>query len=196
MKSQAREVFEAGIQAHNRTIAALGDQLDKLCEAADMLVQCYRNHGKVLLFGNGGSAADAQHIAGELVGKYYLSRAPLPALALSVNTSVLTAVANDYGFDYVFDRQVRAWASPGDVAVGISTSGNSPNVLTGVRRAHQLGMRTIGLTGADGGQLLSEVEVCLCVPSSDTPRIQEVHILMGHLLCEFVERELFGLGDA
>jgi len=196
MNRKAGEVFEVGLHAHSQAMAALTDHLDKFCEAADMLVECYKNRGKVLLFGNGGSAADAQHIAAELVGKYYLSRPPLPALALTVNTSVLTAVANDYGFDHIFDRQVRAWGCPGDVAIGISTSGKSPNVITGIRRAHAMGIRTIGLTGADGGPLLSEVEVCVCVPSSDTPRIQEGHILVGHLLCEFVERELFGSGDA
>jgi D-sedoheptulose 7-phosphate isomerase len=196
MSGKARGVFDAGLRAHAEAISALVSHLDKFCEAADMLVECYRNRGKVLLFGNGGSAADAQHIAAELVGKYYLSRPPLPALALTVNTSVLTAVANDYGFDHIFDRQIRAWGCAGDVAIGISTSGKSPNVITAVRRARQQGMRTIGLAGADGGPLLSEVEVCVCVPSSDTPRIQEGHILVGHLLCEFVERELFGSGDA
>jgi len=196
VKGKATDVFTTGMRRHCQAVEALAAQLDGLCEAAHMLVECYKNRGKVLLFGNGGSAADAQHIAAELMGKYYLSRAPLPALALTVNTSVLTAVANDYGFDRIFARQVQALGSPGDVAIAISTSGRSPNVISAVRCAREMGMGTIGLTSSDGEQLQSEARVCICVPSSDTPRIQEGHILVGHLLCEFVEQELFGSPDA
>jgi len=146
--------------------------------------------GKLILFGNGGSAADAQHIAAELVGRYKCERRGLAAIALTVNTSALTAIANDYGFEHVFARQVEALGSPGDIALGISTSGDSPNVLRGVEAARLKGMGTIGLTGQSGGELKAKVDYCLCVPSRETPRIQEAHILLGHILCDFVEGEL------
>ena len=149
---------------------------------------------KLFLFGNGGSAADAQHIAAELVGKFQLERHALPAIALTVNTSCLTAIANDYSFDEVFARQIEALAAQGDIAAGISTSGNSPNVLHAIERANAQGVTTIGLTGAKGGKLKLLADRCICVPSEDTPRIQEMHILIGHILCEIVERELFGAG--
>lgn len=149
--------------------------------------------GKVLLFGNGGSAADAQHIAAELVGRYQRERKGLPALALTVNTSILTAIGNDYGFHELYARQVEALGAPGDLAVGISTSGNSPNVLRGLEAARAKGMVTVGLTGKNDGRLKSHVDHCLQVPSSETPRIQEAHVLLGHILCEFVEGALFGV---
>lgn len=142
---------------------------------------------KVLLFGNGGSAADAQHIAAELVGRYRRERRALPAIALTVNTSSITAIANDYDFEHVFARQVEALGAPGDVAFGISTSGNSPSVLRGVQAAKVGRMVTVGLTGRSGGSLKASVDYCLQVPSEDTPRIQEAHILLGHILCEYVE---------
>ncbi len=163
-----------------------------LAQVAARLIEGYQTGKKVLLFGNGGSAADAQHIAAELVGKYYMDRKPLPAAALSVNTSSLTAIANDYAFDQVFARQVEALGNAGDLAIGISTSGNSPNVVEGVRTARHQGMVTVGLTGADGGRLKGHVDYCICVPSKDTPRIQEAHILIGHIWCEAIEQSLFG----
>jgi D-sedoheptulose 7-phosphate isomerase len=171
---------------------ALLKQSRLLAQIADELIRAYRAGGKVILFGNGGSAADAQHIAAELAGRYYMDRKPLPAEALTVNTSILTAIGNDYGFEQIFARQVEALGNPGDIAIGISTSGNSPNVIEGVRAAKRKGMITIGLTGADGGQLKNEVDYCICVPSKDTPRIQEAHILIGHIWCELIERALFG----
>ena len=148
--------------------------------------------GKVLLFGNGGSAADAQHIAAELVGRYRRERKALPAIALTVNASSLTAIANDSSFERVFARQVEALGAAGDVAFGISTSGNSPSVLRGVEAAKSAGLITVGLTGTTGGSLKRAVDYCLQVPSDETPRIQEAHILLGHILCEYVEEALFG----
>jgi len=167
-------------------------QSQLLAQIADELIRAYRAGKKVILFGNGGSAADAEHIAAELAGRYYMDRKPLPAEALTVNTSILTAIANDYGFEQIFARQVEALGNPGDIAIGISTRGNSPNVIEGIRVAKRKGMITIGLTGADGGQLKNEVDYCICVPSKDTPRIQEAHILIGHIWCELIERALFG----
>jgi D-sedoheptulose 7-phosphate isomerase len=146
--------------------------------------------GKVWLFGNGGSAADAQHIAAELVGRFVRDRVALPAEALTVNTSVLTAIANDFGFEQVFARQLEAHARPGDVAIGISTSGRSANVVAGLRTAERLGLRTAALTGGDGGDLREAASECIVVPASDTPRIQECHAVLGHVLCELVEASL------
>jgi D-sedoheptulose 7-phosphate isomerase len=146
---------------------------------------------KVLLFGNGGSAADAQHIAAEFVGRFAFERRALPALALSVNTSCVTAIGNDYGFDLVFSRQIEALGREGDVAIGISTSGNSQNVLQGLSAARKLGLSTVALTGCNGGKLKSAVDHCICAPSNETPRIQECHLLIGHIICELVERTIF-----
>lgn len=163
--------------------------VDQLVRAAELITQALRATGKLVLFGNGGSAADAQHIAAEFVGRFLRERSPLPALALTVNPSAVTAIANDYGYEEVFARQVRAFGVPGDVACGISTSGNSANVIGGLEAARELGMRTIGLSGADGGRMRAVCDECLCFPSASTPRIQEGHILMGHLICEIVEDE-------
>lgn len=158
---------------------------------ADLLVDALREGRKVLLFGNGGSAADAQHIACELAGKFYLDRPPLPAIALTTNTSALTAIGNDYSYDEVFARQVQSLAKPGDVVIGISTSGNSPNVLRGVETAKGLGATTIAFTG-QGGRLEELADYVLSIPSVDTPRIQEGHITAGHIICYLVEQALFG----
>jgi D-sedoheptulose 7-phosphate isomerase len=149
---------------------------------------------KVIFFGNGGSAADAQHLECELAGRFYLDRRPLPAVALTVNSSSLTAIGNDYGFDQVFARQLEGIAQPGDVAVGISTSGNSPNVVRALQKARELGLVTVGFTGRGGGRMRELCDVWLPVDSEETPRIQEGHILVGHIACEMVEKELFG-GD-
>lgn len=163
-----------------------------IAEVAAALIRSYRAGGKALLFGNGGSAADAQHIAAELVGKYYLDRRPLPAIALTVNPSALTAIANDYSFSHVYARQIEAMAKAGDVVIGISTSGRSRNVLEGLGAAKRLGMVSILLTGQDGKPEPGVVDYCIAVPSTDTPRIQEAHILIGHILCELVEVALCG----
>jgi D-sedoheptulose 7-phosphate isomerase len=161
-----------------------------VARAAEGIIEAIRAGGKLLVFGNGGSAADAQHICGELVGRFKRERRGLPAIALTTDTSILTAVGNDYGFDRVFERQVEALCRAGDVALGISTSGNAENVLRGIEKARQLRAFTIGLTGGDGGRLARTADLALVVPSGDTPRIQQVHITIGHILCDLVESAL------
>jgi D-sedoheptulose 7-phosphate isomerase len=161
-----------------------------LADIADRLGETLIRGNKLLLFGNGGSAADAQHLAAEFVGRFLIERRPVPAMALTVNTSCLTAIGNDYGYELVFSRQVEAFGRPGDLAVGISTSGNSPSVIEGIRTARRLGLCTVGLTGSSGGGLKQAAELCVCVPSSATPRIQESHILIGHILCELAEEAI------
>ena len=161
-------------------------------EMAYTMVEALSQGNKIIWMGNGGSAADAQHLAAELVSRFYKERDGLPSLALNTNTSVVTAIGNDYGFDHVFRRQVEALARPGDVVVGISTSGNSPNVLTALDEARRRGLVTLALTGKDGGKLPGRAEVVLVVPSQDTQRIQECHIAILHAICEVVEERLFG----
>jgi D-sedoheptulose 7-phosphate isomerase len=164
-----------------------------IAQTADEICSAIEKGHKVLLFGNGGSAADAQHIAAEWVGRFQRERRPLPAIALTTDTSILTAIANDYGFDQVFARQVRALGQKGDIAIAISTSGNSPNVLLANEVARDLGMVTLGLTGRDGGKLGPKVRYHLNVPHGLSARIQEVHIMIGHLLCELVDNHMKGL---
>ncbi len=189
---QYKALIRSRLQESLATREGILRQLDQIAEIAAVIVAAYRQGKKLLLFGNGGSAADAQHIAAELVGKYYLDRPSLPAAALTVNTSSLTAISNDYAFSRVFARQVEALGQPGDVALAISTSGNSENVIQGIAAAKEKGLVTVGLTGQDGGRLKDVVDYCIRIPSRDTPRIQESHILVGHILCEIAERELFG----
>ena len=184
------KLIEASIAAkrdllHNSVLVSI------VAKVSEVLIKALRQGNKALLFGNGGSAADAQHIAAEFVGRFAFDRPALPALALSVNTSCVTAIGNDYGFDQVFSRQIEAIARPGDVAIGITTSGNSPNVLRAVTAARKIGLRTVGLTGRSGGKLKECVDYCICVPSEETPRIQECHILVGHIISGLVEYELF-----
>jgi len=157
---------------------------------AELIIGAYRNGGKVVLFGNGGSAADAQHIAAELVGKFLLKRQAFPAVALTTNTSIMTAIANDCGYDEVFSRQVEALVTGKDVVIGISASGNSQNVINAIALAMKKGAKTVGLTGGDGGELAKIAELTLIVPSDSAPRIQEAHITIGHIICELVEKEL------
>ena len=177
--------------------AALADQcVDVIAQIARVFVDCLKAGNKVLLFGNGGSAADAQHIAGELVGRYLAERPGLAAIALSDNPSILTAVGNDLGYDHVFARQIEALGKAGDVAVAISTSGNSPNVLRGISAASAQEMKTIGLSGKTGGKMRGMVEICLCVPSDAAPRIQEAHMLVGHIISGIVERAFLPEGAA
>ena len=168
------------------------DFLQKIARTASVMVAAFRADGKVLFCGNGGSAADAQHIAAELSGRFYTDRPPLYAEALHVNSSYITAVANDYGYDEVYARMVQAAGRAGDVLVAFSTSGNSPNVLKAIEVAQKQGMVVVGFTGSSGGKMAALCDVLLNVPSADTPRIQEAHILLGHILCEIVEREMFG----
>ena len=173
--------------------AVLADEafLEKIDEAAQLLVHAFRNGNKALFCGNGGSAADAQHLAAELSGRFYTDRPPLYAEALHVNSSYITAVANDYGYEAVFARMVQAAGQKGDVLVALSTSGNSPNIQKAVETAQEKGMKIIGFTGETGGTMAASCDVLLNVPSTDTPRIQECHILIGHILCQYVEVTLF-----
>jgi D-sedoheptulose 7-phosphate isomerase len=186
--------MEDVISAKLKESADIKLQLDTsvIKEIAEAIIDAYKNKKKVVLFGNGGSAADAQHIAAELVGKYKLIRDPLPALALSTNTSILTACGNDYGYETVFSKQVQAIVEKDDIVIGISTSGTSPNVLLAISAAKEKGAKTVGFTGADKTGLGEAVNIWLGVPSKDTPRIQESHITAGHIICFLVENALFG----
>jgi len=166
--------------------------LSGISRIAQALIEAFRQGNKILLFGNGGSANDAQHIATELVGRFAFDRPALPALSLAENFSSVTAISNDHGFEQVFSRQIEALGRPGDIAIAISTSGNSPNVLHGVVTANHGDLLTVGLTGRAGGKLRSLVKECICAPSEETPRIQECHTLIGHILSQIVEQELFG----
>jgi D-sedoheptulose 7-phosphate isomerase len=171
----------------------LNEQSEALVGAVEEIVHTLRGGGKVLLFGNGGSAADAQHIAAEFVNRYVRERPPLPAIALTTDTSALTAIANDYGTADLFAKQIRALGRAGDVAIAISTSGNSTNVVRALEVCRELHIRTIGLTGGNGGAMAAMVDHLLCVSAtSRTPRIQEAHILIGHVICELVDQMLFG----
>jgi len=170
------------------------DKIGEIECIVESIIEAYKTGGKVVLFGNGGSAADAQHIAGELVGQFQLKRRALPAIALTTNTSTLTAVANDYGYEAVFSRQVEALVNEKDIVIGISTSGDSLNVIEAIEMAKMKGAKTVGLTGGNGGKLAEVADLVLVVPSDSTPRIQEAHITIGHIVCELVESELSGTG--
>lgn len=188
----AREIRES-IQTKQ---ALLDTCVPVVREIADAIVKSLRAGGTLYLMGCGGSAADAQHIAGELIGRFKLERKALPCVAMTTDTSILTSIGNDYGFEHVFVRQVEALVSAGDVVIGISTSGNTAAVLEALRLAKQKGAVTVGFTGKSGGQLKDVAHVCLCAPSSDTPRIQECHITVGHILCGLVENEVCAGADA
>ena len=170
-----------------QSMLANDELLGLLDEAAQACIKCLTSGGKLLLFGNGGSAAEAQHIAAELVGRYLRSRRALAAVALTADTSSITAIGNDYSYDQVFSRQLEALGNDGDVAIGLSTSGKSPNVIAALSTARIKGLTTIGITGGSGGHLPRLVDYCLCVPSSITPRVQEAHMWLGHTLCEIIE---------
>jgi D-sedoheptulose 7-phosphate isomerase len=180
-----RRIIE-GIELNRRLLD--DSALETFAVAVTAIVDVFRRGGKAIFFGNGGSAADAEHLAAELVGRYYLDRRALPAVALTVHTAALTAIANDYSFDSVFSRQMEALARAGDVAVGLSTSGNSENVVRALKTARAMGLMTVALTGNDGGRVKDIVDCCIRIPSSDVPRIQECHALLGHILCELVEQ--------
>jgi D-sedoheptulose 7-phosphate isomerase len=174
---------------HQTVISQLEPLVPAIHLLGNRLCNCLKNGGKILLMGNGGSAADSQHIAAEIVGRYLRKRPGLPAIALTTDTSILTSVGNDFGFEHIFARQVGALCTPKDTVIGISTSGNSANVVAGIEKAGSIGAHTVGLTGVGGGRLAEICELTLAVPSSDTPRIQEAHILIGHILCELLEAE-------
>jgi D-sedoheptulose 7-phosphate isomerase len=177
--------------ATKQSLLSSAETVATIAKVSEMLVDALKRGNKLLLAGNGGSAADAQHVAAEFVGRFAFDRPALPALALSVNTSCVTAIGNDYGFDQVFSRQIEALARPGDVFIGISTSGNSANVLSAVSAAKKMKLHTVALTGLDGGKLKGAADYCICAPSNETPRIQECHILIGHIVSELVEQEMF-----
>jgi D-sedoheptulose 7-phosphate isomerase len=182
----ARQLEESG-----RVLARTAELSPLLGRAAEELIACYRRGNKIMTFGNGGSACDAQNFADELVGRFERNRPPLPAVSLTVNTSDLTSIANDFGYNQVFSRQLEAHAKPGDVAVGISTSGNSPNVLKAVETAKRLGLFSIGLSGENGGKLKGLVDLCVLVPSKTVARIQEAHIAVIQIWCGLIEDALF-----
>ena len=168
--------------------------LDDIVRVAKLCVGLYKTNKKTLLAGNGGSAADAQHIAAELVGRYGFDRPSIPSLALTTDTSNLTAIGNDYGYDFVFSRQLEGMGQEGDIFIGISTSGNSVNIINAFESAKKKGITTVALVGRDGGKMAEMADYSLIVPSDSTPRIQESHILIGHILCDIIEKEIFGEG--
>ena len=175
---------------HLEVAKALQDLSPSVSDAIDMIHSSLAAGGQLLIAGNGGSAADAQHIAAELTGRFFLERQPFRALALHANTSSLTAIGNDYGYEHVFARELSAHARPGDVLMAISTSGNSRNILCAIEAARKTNVSVIGLTGGSGGQMQNACDLCLCVPSKSTPRIQEMHITIGHTICELLEERL------
>jgi len=189
-EQRVRQSIEASIAVKQRLLGS-ADTVSTMAKVSELVVEAMRQGNKLLLFGNGGSAADAQHVAAEFVGRFAFDRPPLPALALSVNTSCVTAIGNDYGFDRTFSRQIEALGRAGDVAIGISTSGNSPNVLHGVAAAKKMGLHTVAFAGCTGGKLKDAADYCICVPANETPRIQECHILIGHIISELVEQSIF-----
>lgn len=190
MSKKIKQIITASIETKQRLLAD-EQLLVTLCDVVDQALLTFKNDGKLLFCGNGGSAADAQHIAAELSGRFYKDRPPLFAEALHVNSSYLTAVANDYGFGAVYERMVKAAGRKGDILFAISTSGNSENILKAASAARAIGMKVVAMTGADGGLLKTKADYLLNVPSDDTPRIQESHILLGHIICELIELKYF-----
>lgn len=189
MKQTITQAFEESIRVKQ---AFLRDNLQALSEAIDAVVAAFRSGNKLLVFGNGGSAADAQHIAAEFTNRFLIEREPLPAIALTTDTSALTAIANDYDYTQVFSKQIKALGKSGDIALAISTSGNSPNVLAAIEVCRQLNIKTIGLTGGSGGKMAGQVDYFLSVSEGkNSPRIQETHILVGHVICDVVDQQLF-----
>lgn len=188
MENEIISILDENIKVKEK----LKDLTPIIINISEKIIKAYKNKRKVVLFGNGGSAADAQHIAAEFVGKFYKDRDSLPSLAFNTNTSILTATANDFGYDFVFERQVSSFVEEGDVAIGLSTSGKSLNVIKGLIKAKEKGALTIGFTGEKPSKIEEIVDICLKIPSSDTPRIQEGHITVGHIICYLVENELFG----
>lgn len=180
------------LQSHIKVIEDIGQQLPRvIASVVEIMVEAFTNGKKLLVMGNGGSAADAQHLAAEIVGRFKIERRGLPAIALTTDTSILTSIGNDYGFDLVFRRQVEALAVKGDVVMGISTSGHSPNVLNALQLATEMGCRTLALLGKDGGAIKECVETPIIVTGDDTPRIQEGHITIIHIICDLMEKRLF-----
>ncbi len=187
MQSIIKHEFNDHIKTSQKTLISITKQIE---DAAKICISCLKKNRKIFIMGNGGSAADAQHIAAEIIGRYKIERRGLPAIALTTDTSVISSIANDYGFLHVFDRQVKALAQKEDVVIGISTGGTSANVVNALKTANELGCQTIGFSGKDGGEFNAICDVNLLVDSNDTPRIQEMHILIGHTICHLIDLEL------
>ena len=187
MRDKIKDIFLESIQVKEELMRK---HIGQIIDITDLITQALKAKGKVILFGNGGSASDSQHIAAELIGRFKKDRAALPAIALTTNTAVITSLANDYGYEVVFAKQIEALAEKNDVAVCISTSGKAKNVAAAIRQAKKMGIKTVALTGGDGGELAKLADVSLVVPSSVTARIQEAHITIGHIVCELVEDSL------
>ncbi len=190
MQQQITNIIQASIDTKQQLLADHG-LIAKIEEVTALVVKAFASGKKVLFCGNGGSAADAQHLAAEFSGRFYLDRDPLPSEALHCNSSYITAVANDYGYDIVYSRMVKAMGKPGDILISLSTSGNSVNIIKAAEQAKEIGMITVGLTGASGGKMKGICDHLINVPSTDTPRIQESHIMVGHIICQLAEQELF-----
>jgi len=189
MQSVIKYEFNEHLTTSKKTMKSVGKPIEI---AAEICIDCLKKGNKILLFGNGGSAADAQHIAAEIVGRYKTERKGLPAIALTTDTSVLTAISNDYGYSHVFNRQIEALAIEGDVLIGISTGGSSTNVVSALKIAQNLGCKAIGFSGKDGGEFNNYCDVNIVVPSEDTPRIQEMHLIIGHTICHLIDRAFNG----
>ncbi len=185
MRDRIKDIFLESIQVKEELMRT---SIGKIIEITDLITDCLKKNGKVILFGNGGSASDSQHIAAEFVGRFKKDRDALSAIALTTNTSILTSLANDYGYEVVFAKQIEALGRKNDVVIGISTSGKAKNVVLGIKQAKKMGLKAIALTGADGGELAKLTDISLVVPSSVTARIQEAHITIGHIVCELVEQ--------
>ena len=190
MKSRINKCIKDSVENYTRVLHddVLQENVKRIASES---IAAFRGDKKMLLCGNGGSASDAQHIAAELSGRFYTNRPPLYAEALHVNSSYMTAVANDYGYEATYARMVEAAGKEGDVLIGLSTSGNSPNVVRAMQKAKEIGMFTVGFTGENGGKMKGICDVMICIPSEDTPRIQEAHILIGHIICQLIEEEMF-----
>ena len=185
-----KDIILSELEEHLQVANKMGQLVDQITMAANLCIDSLTNGGKILIFGNGGSAADAQHIAAELVGRYKTERRGLPAIALTTDSSALTCITNDYSYNYVFERQIEALANKGDVAIGISTGGTSTNVVNALSAANKVGCRTIGFSGRGGGSFNNICDINLIVPGEDTPRIQEMHIFIGHTLCHLIDQRI------
>ncbi|NQU16783.1 MAG: D-sedoheptulose 7-phosphate isomerase [Candidatus Saganbacteria bacterium] len=188
MQQQIKDLLNESIEVKKKVLETL---VPKIEEASKLIFKAFKDGNKVLIFGNGGSAADSQHIAAEFINRFKINRNPLPAMALSTDTSIITSCGNDFGFELIFTRQVQALAKKGDILIGISTSGNSLNVLNAIETGKKIGTKSIGLLGCGGGRIAPVVDLNLTVPSDDTPRVQEAHITIAHIICELVEGEIF-----
>ena len=187
MRERIKDILLESIQVKEEILRS---QIGQIVEIAQLMIECLKKDGKVIVFGNGGSASDSQHIAAELVGRFKKDRSALAGIALTTNTAVLTSLANDYGYDVIFSRQVEALGKKNDVVLGISTSGKAKNVALGIKQAKKMGIKTVALSGGDGGEIVKLADVSLLVPSKITARIQEAHITIAHIICEMIEQEL------